>query len=295
MDDKKGEMKVKIEGPEVQQGRIEIGTFTEIIQGLYQGLRRVVLNSFGQHRRVARGRYPRGIEEFCRIAISNWQRGSIELTLEAIPPKQKELFRDIDAPMIEFIDGVNEIKKSKNILPAGYDPHVLVTLEGISNMLSKRGISKLTISKQINQQPHKAAITAQLQPILSNILKTSQEVDPTIEGKFYQVNLKQRTATLEQFSGGIVSCGFEEGIEMRVIEGLTHPVRIYGKGVEDQTTKQITRLSAKIIERLPERTKLRPKEMKQKDPILALSGLGKEIWKGVDPDEYVRELRKGWE
>ena len=31
------------------------------------------------------------------------------------------------------------------------------------------------------------------------------------------------------------------------------------------------------------------------DEILALYGLGKEIWEGVDPDEYVRELREGWE
>lgn len=30
------------------------------------------------------------------------------------------------------------------------------------------------------------------------------------------------------------------------------------------------------------------------DPILALRGLGKEIWKGVDPDKYVEELREGW-
>lgn len=31
------------------------------------------------------------------------------------------------------------------------------------------------------------------------------------------------------------------------------------------------------------------------DPILALRGLGREIWQGVDPDEYVSDLRKGWE
>jgi hypothetical protein len=31
------------------------------------------------------------------------------------------------------------------------------------------------------------------------------------------------------------------------------------------------------------------------DPILALRGLGKEIWKGIDPDEYVRQLREDWE
>jgi len=31
------------------------------------------------------------------------------------------------------------------------------------------------------------------------------------------------------------------------------------------------------------------------DPILGLRGLGKEIWEGTDPDEYVRQLREGWE
>ena len=31
------------------------------------------------------------------------------------------------------------------------------------------------------------------------------------------------------------------------------------------------------------------------DPILQLLGLGKEIWKGEDPDTYVRRLRQGWE
>ncbi len=29
--------------------------------------------------------------------------------------------------------------------------------------------------------------------------------------------------------------------------------------------------------------------------ILELRGLGKEIWEGLDPDEYVRKLREGWE
>ena len=29
-------------------------------------------------------------------------------------------------------------------------------------------------------------------------------------------------------------------------------------------------------------------------PLYALRGLGKEIWAGIDPDEYVRSLRRGW-
>lgn len=31
------------------------------------------------------------------------------------------------------------------------------------------------------------------------------------------------------------------------------------------------------------------------DPILGLRGLGKELWRGEQPDAYVRRLREGWE
>ncbi|HXD33674.1 MAG TPA: hypothetical protein VN643_21300 [Pyrinomonadaceae bacterium] len=33
----------------------------------------------------------------------------------------------------------------------------------------------------------------------------------------------------------------------------------------------------------------------KKRSILELRGLGQEIWKGVDPQEYVRTLREEWE
>ena len=37
------------------------------------------------------------------------------------------------------------------------------------------------------------------------------------------------------------------------------------------------------------------KAMKEEDdPILQMRGLGKEIWAGTDPDEYVRSLRSNW-
>lgn len=31
------------------------------------------------------------------------------------------------------------------------------------------------------------------------------------------------------------------------------------------------------------------------DPILGLRGLGRELWEGEDPDDYVSRLREGWE
>jgi len=39
----------------------------------------------------------------------------------------------------------------------------------------------------------------------------------------------------------------------------------------------------------------RSADMIKNDPLRALRGLGRQIWAGVDPDEYVRRLREGWE
>ena len=39
----------------------------------------------------------------------------------------------------------------------------------------------------------------------------------------------------------------------------------------------------------------RRKGSKELDPILALRGLGKEIWVGEKPDDYVKRVRGGWE
>jgi len=296
MPEKKGQLNIKIEGPEVVRGRIEIGTFTEIIQGIYKGLRRVALNTLEKYKKGDRGRYPKDVEEICRIAIADWKSGSILLTLEAIPPKQMAFFPEIDEVMTRFVDGLVEFPKAPSVLPAGFDPQVVAVLEGVASRLSKTGITHVRVSKHVGKELHEATVEPRLRTIFEKVLKQTKEAETVVEGKFYQVNLKQQSATLEEFGGRIVSCHFNEGIEMQIIEGLTHPVRVYGKGTADLQTNRITHLLVQIIEPLPHRAETSSKiKITKEDPILALSGLGKEIWEGVDPDEYVRELREGWE
>ncbi len=41
--------------------------------------------------------------------------------------------------------------------------------------------------------------------------------------------------------------------------------------------------------------KEQPRQTRWLDGLFQLRGLGKHVWKGVDPDEYVRNLREGWE
>ena len=73
-----------------------------------------------------------------------------------------------------------------------------------------------------------------------------------------------------------------------------HPDRYGGRQIpsaEDIPSRCHTLLSWYRTEFVPQGQA----QEKPIDPILALLGLGKELWAGEDPDEYVRRLREGWE
>jgi hypothetical protein len=38
-----------------------------------------------------------------------------------------------------------------------------------------------------------------------------------------------------------------------------------------------------------------PRECKHLESLFELQGLGASLWEGIDPDDYVRELREGWD
>lgn len=72
-----------------------------------------------------------------------------------------------------------------------------------------------------------------------------------------------------------------------------HPTRDGGKVVparEDIPSKYHYLLDWFALKFAPRRA-----DLENSDPILGLRGLGSEIWKGENPDKYVRRLREGWE
>lgn len=71
-----------------------------------------------------------------------------------------------------------------------------------------------------------------------------------------------------------------------------HPGRRSGKSVPQR--QQIPEAYRPLLDWYDE---LRDREepSRARDPILALRGLGKELWKGEEADSYVQRLREGWQ
>ena len=65
---------------------------------------------------------------------------------------------------------------------------------------------------------------------------------------------------------------------------------IYQQYVKPLPNSEKLRLIAKVSNDLAETEVEKPKRS-----LLELEGLGKEIWEGIDAQEYVNELRNEWE
>ncbi len=62
------------------------------------------------------------------------------------------------------------------------------------------------------------------------------------------------------------------------------------QAIEKLTPSDQERLMSELTDRLSHRIGEQPRQ----HSIVELRGLGKEVWSGVDPDEYVEQERSSW-
>lgn len=67
---------------------------------------------------------------------------------------------------------------------------------------------------------------------------------------------------------------------------------LYERHVRALTNAERLQLVALVTTEMAESAEPSPEPAKRS--LLELRGLGKEIWEGVDPDTYVRQLRNEW-
>jgi hypothetical protein len=72
-----------------------------------------------------------------------------------------------------------------------------------------------------------------------------------------------------------------------------HPGRRCGKMTPER--ENIPAKYRPLLDWYTEKYVGRSKQVTESDPILGLRGLGKQLWVGEDPDDYVSRVRGGWE
>jgi len=300
MDTKKTLLNIHLTGSKVRENKISLPDFIQIMSKTQKAIQRLAISILGKGKDIKRGRPPKdikSIDKACTLELVGYRPGSVQVDLE-LTRGEPELFEEyqIGQQSLEhLIQGIDSLGKEPLGTPLYFDQGVLLTLEDLGRNLSS-GIDTIDYNLQEDGKVTKASFNPVIRDRAVKLLQEPTKGMTNIQGILLELNLERQTCLIFPTKREPVKCSYEEEIENILIEALRHRVQVSGEGKFLQNKTLPENLKIKHIQLLEQEEIIEEKEMftSENDPILMLSGLGKEIWKDIDPDEYVRKLREGW-
>lgn len=288
---------IHLHGPKVEQGRILLSDFIQIVQKTQLAVKRVALNILKKPKELGPGRLPKDIEKSCGLELLSVTQGSVEVQLD-LATREKELFEEykLGEKAIEtVITGIDFIEKEPLSIPPNFDQGVLIALDELGRNLHPRKIENIEFKLRKKQQIVKTKYDTNLHKRVYQLLQKPTEGMTNLRGILLELNLEKQTCQIYPTENEYVRCEYEEGLEPLLMEALKGYVQVSGEAKFLPYKTLPEKLKIRYLQILKtEEHRIREKTTPETDPVLAMAGVGKEIWEGIDPDEYVRELRKGW-
>lgn len=298
MQTKKPLLTICLKGPNVHEGRILLSDFIQIVQKTQLAIRRTALSIIGKSKEIHPGRPQKDIAEACNLELVGFRPGSVEVDLDFSKKPEPKLFQGYDIgnqALKTVVQGINILDHKPLTQPPYFDQGVLLVLEDLGKSLTPQSIETIEYNIREETDILKAHFTPAVREKIVKYLQEPTTGMTNIQGILLELNIEKKTCQVFPEEGIYVRCSYEEDLEPILIEGLKSRVRVSGEGrfsVEKTVPDHLKIKYVQILE-APEKNQL-DLFTPQTDPILQLSGLGKEIWKGVNPDDYVHKLREGW-
>ncbi|MEW6556382.1 MAG: hypothetical protein AB1349_03405 [Elusimicrobiota bacterium] len=297
---KKSLLNIHLEGLMVKENKISLPDFIQIMSKTQTAIKRLAVSILGKSEEIKRGRPSKdikSIDKACTLELIGYKPGSVQVDLE-LTKGEPDLFEEhqIGRQALEyFIQGVDSLGKDPLAIPLYFNQGVLLTLEDLGRNLSC-GIDVIDFNLQEDEKVTKARFNPIIRDRVVKLLQEPTKGMTNIRGVLLELNIEKSTCQIFPTETEYIKCNYEQEMESLLVEGLKHRVRVSGEGKFLPSKTLPENLKIRHIEILEQEEIIEEKKIftQENDPILMLSGLGKEIWKDVDPDEYVRKLREGW-
>jgi septum formation topological specificity factor MinE len=290
---------VKLEGPNVRNGRISIDSFTLLISKIQSCINHfgIILSGKSIGKKVRR--HPSDIKKGCMLEIVSLSPGSIEVTFDISSKKEEQaLFESpkLGEKAVELmVQTISGFEKEKPTLPPETNVHIVRFLRDISTMTKKEANSiKFLLEKPIFKQ---AVMTKEVYNNIEKYLLKPYCSATIVEGFLRELDLERNKCQIfPKDNRPFVRCSFVEEIEEEIISALDKYVKVHGEAkirAEDGTIKI---LDIKDIEIIPEEEEKLFKEeqgFKCKDLLSSdLVGIWKDRKDIMDTVQFVNEIRK---
>jgi hypothetical protein len=295
---------LKLDGPEVQTGRMPVDELTLVLKKVQLCVKRLGQVLLGEVSAAKPGRLKGEIEAACNLDVVAVEGGSfvIGLDLPADQQPQITLFGKQEplgkAAIEKLLEGLELLGKDEPRLVNEFDYGVLVALREVARVLD-RGVERVCLSYRGNGAPPRVTmlnskVRARVLENITGTIKSAVEVKGTLR----EVNLERHTCQIFPASGGYIACSFEDDHEPIIKESLDFYVIATGEATLRETDGRIKEMRVQDIEVFEQPPDLSPAQPSLK-PLTArallesgLVGMWKDRTDIGDSAGFARQLRE---
>lgn len=293
---------LKLDGPEVQVGRLPVDELTSLLKKVQLCVKRLGQVLSGEISSAGPGRIKGKIEEQCNLDVVAIETGSFQIGLDISQQSDQMMLPTMQplgiAAVEKFVDGIDCLGQDDPHLLNEFDYGVLVALRDVAKVLD-RGVSKVDVSYKGNGSGRRSTAlnTRVRDEVLRNIAGPSRSASE-VKGTLREVDLENSTCQIYPASGRYIDCKFEDKHVPLIKDSLDLYVTARGEAVHREaggSVKELRISDIEVIETPPEYsqpdTTLKPLTAK----MLLQSGLVG-MWKDRtdigDSGEFAVKLRE---
>lgn len=246
---------IKLEGPDVQPGRVRLEDFLRLGREMLRAVERVALVLQGSADSQKAGRRPQDIHAAVALDLVGITHGSPSAVIhfERSAPQSTMPIVDFGRQAYEtLIQGLSVVLSSQDDrTPAGYDPGVLLALRDAGRLFD-RGVERIEFTLNHRHQPMQASYDRKGYTRIQKRIVGPQLNQRTLEGRLVMADFKEHGSRLRVHpsSGGPVICLFDDSLRDEVYQSILRFVRVIGEAKEDPISNKIVSITISDIERI---------------------------------------------
>ncbi len=248
-------VKIKIDGPGVDRGEIELRQLIDF-GDIFQRLLNRIAAEYGKEKNSL---YELRTLRETALRVIAIKDGSFDLELGLLP-RETPVFSEVDTGVLALEALFNGLEvfviSDGNDLPPGYTQPVLGLWRELGQVILQKGVDKVDFEliSPNDITTKKITYNDDVQSRIASKIKRPTKSKQVLKGYLWQVNFKPdiRRVRLTLPDGGYIKCVFDENFATSIQQAMQHYVRIWGIAEIEPTTEKIIQLKVKGLTILDE-------------------------------------------
>jgi hypothetical protein len=243
----------------------------QLISHFEKSLHRCGMILLGQAESIRKGPRQKSIKEEIALDLVEVTHGSPATILGFERSLDQQAIEGIDLGL-EIIEktlsGLQQVQRSGDELPAGFDPGVLMAWRDLGTLFEK-GVDTISFSLNHRPQSMESKYDAAGFHRIQERIRGPQINIRTIEGRLLMADFKEHgtRCRIHPSIGDPVLCLFDENRKEEVLDNILRYVKVVGEAKEDPFTGKISTIVLHDIQRLEEREEERADLLPQGTPL----------------------------